>query len=183
MIETELFTFSSAPKTGCRWMRGFVERYFPHNHYGNLHTPSSIKGKPSIAHVRNPADWFRSFYQNFASTVGNPAVDVFLSILPERPNNPKGQALRKNLDGLCRSIELYLKEFEPNTIHDAFYSYPADFRWRLEDMPGPIFWLTDTPFDETIDRVPTQHTLSIPEELRQAIYEHEPELMNKWRYK
>jgi len=175
MIETIDFTFASAPKTGCQWMRDVIRRCYPdHTLHGNngLHEPGRIDGKMSYTFVRDPADWLRSYYQNITSIVGNPTVDMFQFVIPTDKRTRKG---------LIEFIEAYLMEMPADSIASAFTSYDADIMFPIEDMPGPLEKRLEIPL-RGMKRHETKHPLKVPVELRQEIYRHEPGLDAIWNY-
>lgn len=179
MIETGDFTFASAPKTGCRWMRGVIDRCYPrpkiHGNNG-LHEVGRIDGKPAISFVRDPADWIRSYYQNITAPVGNPAVDVFQECRKNEESKHIGTKF-----GLRLFVLFYRVTMPENSISAAFRSYDAQHRWRIEDMPNPMERFVGQPL-RGLQWYETPNRIEIPDEVRQSVYEHEPELCKAFGY-
>lgn len=121
MINYELFTFASPPRTGTTWFRKAADaaglRCSGRN---ELHVPGGLVGMVRVGLMRNPVDWLKSYWAAiYPGQIGVPAVDYF-----------RGGGDFKSFEDLVRFVVE-----DPGCIRRMHVAYSPDVCLRIEDMP------------------------------------------------
>ena len=173
------FSFCAPPKTGCQYMRDIIRGLRkpgePGESAATLHIPGIVEGIPSVSTVRDPCDWLRSYFQNIITPLNQEPVDKFLAYgSPDRKYN------RYSMDHLRKFVQDYLNG-PSGLIYSMFMHYPAEHRFRLEDMPEPLEDLLGREVPQASHHR-THNRMGFPEDLRPLVYQHEPALCAEFDY-
>lgn len=172
-IETPEYLFAAPPKAGCRWMHGALKEVYGNRNvrHDSLHTIPKQRHRPLLSLVRDPADWARSWFQNINAPLDCPA-DRFLP-------HSRGDAEPDDA-GFRRFVGNFIAA--GLSIGAMFAAYDAEHTFRIEDMPGDLEWFLGVQTIEDRDPRATRNPLTVPADVRKAIYEHEHAFCLQWGY-